>query len=272
MILVADIGNTNVSLGICRGEKLVAVVKGRRPAGTGLGEWRTALRVVCDGAGIEPGEIDGASVSSVVPAATRSFARLCREATGRAPLVVRGGLPLGVKIFYADPNRLGPDRLCGMLAARRRYGTPVIVVDCGTAVTFDGLGRGGKHAGGMIAPGLAVSALSLAGSTAALPRLRWNAPKSPAGHSTRDAIKAGVFHSVVGSVKENVRQLKKIVGGDPVVVGTGGDAETLSRAGRLFDAIHPDLVLEGALRAYRLSRPGRSGRRAATVSRRGASR
>jgi type III pantothenate kinase len=271
MIIVFDIGNTNVCAAVFGGDALLAVVRKRRRGAPGRAWWREMIDRACADAGIGAAELAGAAVCSVVPAANRSLCSEIVRVIGRQPLVITGGLPLGLGISYADPDRLGPDRVCAMLAAKKNYGPPVIVVDCGTAVTFDGIDRRGRHAGGMIAPGLAASAASLAGSTALLPRVRRGVPARAAAHSTRDAIAAGTFYSVVGSVRENVRQLKKLVGGEPVVVGTGGDAPTVARAARLFDVIDPTLVLEGALLAYRkVSRRTRGGK--ATASRRGAKR
>ncbi|HLB00811.1 MAG TPA: type III pantothenate kinase [Bacteroidota bacterium] len=272
MILVADIGNTNVSVGVWRGGTLVQI-KTRRPARADRAWWKKTVWRVCARSGIRPGDLSGSSVSSVVPSATRGLVPLLRGLTGRDPLLVRGGLPLGLGIRYPDPDLLGPDRVCAMLAAGGKYPLPVIVVDCGTAVTFDAVDRRGRHAGGMIAPGLAAAASSLARSTAALPRLRWKMPARPAGHSTRDAIRSGVYYAVVGAVRENVSQLKKVVGKKAVVVGTGGGAAALAAAGRLFDIIDPALVLEGAMRAFRKLPPGPPARvagiRKSTASRRG---
>ncbi len=276
MIVVMDIGNTNVSTAVYDGENLLALIRAPRPARPNRMWWRQTLKKLCTKAGIAPGEISGASICSVVSSATALPAGLLREMTGRRPLIVRGGLPLGLGISYADPDRLGPDRVCAMLAAKKKFGPPVIVVDCGTAVTFDAVNRRGRHAGGMIAPGLALSAASLSGGTAALPRVRPSIPKRPAGHSTREALTAGVYHSVAGSVRENIGQLKKLTGGKPRVVGTGGDAGLIARAGDLFDLIEPALVLEGALIAHRIMGRRGSARRTRakrpTVSRRGAKR
>ncbi len=276
MIVVMDIGNTNVSAAVYDRGDLLALVRAPRPARPTRAWWRQTLNILRAKAGIAPGEISGASICSVVAAATALPAGLLREMTGRRPLIVRGGLPLGLGISYADPDRLGPDRVCAMLAAKKKFGPPVIVVDCGTAVTFDAVNRRGRHAGGMIAPGLALSAASLAGGTAALPRVRPSVPKRPAGRSTREALTSGVYYSVAGSVRENVGRLKKLTGGKARVVGTGGDAGLLALAGGLFDLIEPALVLEGALLAHgimarRASARGARAKRP-TVSRRGAKR
>jgi type III pantothenate kinase len=275
MILAFDIGNTNVAAGVFtpgRRPLLAAHWKLRRPPKARSGWWTELAALVCAEGGITPRELDGCAVCSVVPGATRVLAGALERLTGKAPLVVGGGLRFGVRPAYARPDLLGPDRLCAMAAAAAKFGAPLIVVDCGTAITVDGVARGRRHVGGMIAPGLAMSASALGRSTAALPAAGWEVPRRSAGADTVAGIRAGVWFAAVGGIRESVRNLKAIVGKDAVVVGTGGDAPVLMEEARLFDAVDTALVLEGAALAWRAARGPRGRGRAATSRRRGAKR
>jgi type III pantothenate kinase len=267
MILVFDIGNTNVSAAVYAGGRagasgdLLSHWKLRRPAGAGARWWKELAVLVCAEAGTAPGALAGTAVSSVVPAVTRTLPAALKRLTGRAPLVVTGSLPLGVAFAYDDPGLLGPDRVCAMVGAVARYGTPVIVADCGTAITVDAVARGKRHLGGMIAPGIAMSARALGTSTAALPSAEWSVPDGPAGADTVSAIRAGTWYAAVGVLREGIGRLKELAGGRATVVGTGGDAAALMAETGLFDAIAPDLVLEGAAIAWKVTSRRRGGKR-----------
>jgi type III pantothenate kinase len=267
MILVFDIGNTNVSVAVYSGGRAGAAGvplshwKLRRPGRAGARWWKELAVLVCAEAGTAPGALSGCAVSSVVPSVSRILPPVLKRLTGRAPLVVKGSLPLGVSFAYDDPGLLGPDRVCAMLAAVARYGAPVIVADCGTAITVDAVARGKRHLGGMIAPGIAMSARALGTSTAALPSAEWSVPDGPAGTDTIAAIRAGTWYGAVGVLREGIGRLKALAGGRAFVVGTGGDASALMRGTGLFDAVEPDLVLEGAAIAWKVISRRRGGKR-----------
>lgn len=274
MILAFDIGNSSVAAGVYGRGILLSHWKLRRPPSARGAWWKELAVLACVEAGTEPARLEGCVISSVVPAATRLLSAALRRLTREEPLIVNGTLPLGIRFAYDDPARLGPDRVCGMLAGSKKYGTPVIVVDCGTAITVDGVGRRNRHAGGMIAPGIGMSAAALGRLTAALPRVDWSVPSQPAGIDTVGGIRSGVWFGAVGGVRENVRQLKAVVGPGATVVGTGGDAPALMKAAKLFDVLDQTLVLDGAAAAWRAvagnRRPGRP--MSATSRRRGAKR
>ncbi len=265
MILAFDIGNSSVAAGVYDRATLLSHWKLRRPRAAKGAWWRELAVLACVEAGTDPGRLDGCVVSSVVPAATALLVPALRRLTGSDPLVVSGALPLGIRFAYDDPARLGADRVCAMLAAVKKYGTPVIVADCGTAITVDGVAARKRHVGGMILPGIGMSAAALRRSTAALPGVEWSVPPGPAGTDTAGGIRSGVWFGAVGGVRESVRQLKGIVGAGATVVGTGGDAPALVKAGQMFDLLDPTLVLDGAAAAWRAvaGTPATSPRRAA---------
>ena len=269
MILAFDIGNTNVAAGIFVRGQLVSHRKMRRPPAAGRSWWKELTVQACAEAGTVPANLGGCVISSVVPPVSRLLPGVLRKLTGTDPLLVKGSLPLGMAFAYDDPARLGADRICAMLAAVKKYGPPVIVVDCGTAITFDGVSRRRKHVGGMIAPGMAMSAAALGRSTAALPAAEWSVPLRPAGTDTLSGIRSGVWFGAVGGIREIVSRLKTVAGKSATVVGTGGDAPALMKSAALFDVLDPTLVLEGAVTAWQTVR---GGKKSPTSRRRGAKR
>jgi type III pantothenate kinase len=267
MILVFDIGNTNAAAAVFAGGRggrpgeLLSHWKLRRPRGAGERWWRELAVLACAEAGAIPAGIRGCAISSVVPAATAALVPVLKRLTATAPLVVKGGLPLGIALAYRHPAALGPDRVCAMLAAVAKYGAPVIVADCGTAITVDAVARGRRHVGGMIAPGIAMSAQALARSTAALPSAEWSVPEGPAGRDTIEAIRAGTWYAAVGAVREGIAGLRKLAGRGATVIGTGGDAAVLQEETGMFDAVDAALVLEGAAIAWKATSRRLGGKR-----------
>jgi len=266
MILVFDIGNTNVAAAVYAGGRsgrpgeLLSHWKVRRPDRPAAGWWKELTVLVCAEAGAGPRELSGCAISSVVPPVTAALPAILKRLTGRPALVVKGSLPLGIAFAYRNPATLGPDRVCAMVAAVARYGAPVIVADCGTAITIDAVVRGKRHLGGLIAPGIAMSAEALGRSTAALPSAAWSVPDGPAGRDTVAAIRAGTWYGAVGVVREGVAGLKKLAGRKATVVGTGGDAAALQKETGIFDAVDGALVLEGAAIAWKLTSRRRGGK------------
>jgi type III pantothenate kinase len=169
---------------------------------------------------------------------------------------------------------LGPDRACAVAAAYRRYRGPVIVVDCGTAITFDAVSRSGVHMGGLISPGLTISAEALSAGTAALPRAESSGHPDLIGKNTAGSIRAGILYGVAGGIREITGRLKKTLGRGTTVVGCGGDAAGLQEEFSLFDIVHRHIVLEGACIILRntIRRAARKKSSRVTSSRPGASR
>jgi type III pantothenate kinase len=266
MILAFDIGNTNVAAAVFAGGRpgrageLLSHWKTRRPPRAGARWWKELTVLVCAEAGTAPTALEGCAISSVVPGATRIIVPAVRRLTGLPPLVVRGSLPLGVAFAYRDPDSLGPDRVCAIVAAVAKYGRPVIVADCGTAITVDAVSRGGGHIGGMIAPGIAMAARALGTSTAALPTADWAVPTGPAGADTIEGIRAGTWIGAVGTVREGIARLRAPAGPRATVVGTGGDAPALMKEAGLFDTVDGALVLEGAAIAWKVISRRRGGK------------
>jgi type III pantothenate kinase len=240
MILLLDIGNTNTHLGLANSIRVVE--QADVPTAAWLNE--TAPKLVATF--VSRARLEGAALCSVVPRATP----LVREAVKRlwrlpcielTPKTLRG-----VGIDYPKPNTIGPDRLANAVAARHRFGAPVVVVDFGTAVTFDVVDRAGNYVGGIIAPGLAAMTDYLHEKTALLPRIRIREVKSPIGKSTQQAMLVGAVHGYRGLIRELIMELKQELKVHRLpVVATGGYAQLIGSRLPEITTVDPLLTLEG---------------------------
>ena len=248
ILLAADIGNTDTVFGIFRGPVLAA--EWRTPTAAVRSAPRTAqiVRLLLAEAGARA--LGGAVLSSVDPSASRVVARAVKRTFRITPYVIAGDDPAGFRVGYRDPKSLGPDRLCNAAAARHFYGAPVIVVDAGTAITFDVILRSGAFAGGAIAPGIAASARALARGTARLPEIPLAFPRKAIGRSTVEAMQSGVLFGAIDAVDGMIRRIRKLTGPGTTVVATGGHAGLLARHSRIIRIVAPSLVLEGARLLY----------------------
>jgi type III pantothenate kinase len=251
MILAVDIGNTNVVIGLV-------------DAGTIRHRWRTAsdpartsdehgmlLRQLCSQAGVEVGEITGAIVCSVVPALTASFVAMLEDVTGEEPVVVGPDLDLGVVVDYLDPREVGPDRLANAVGALSVVDGDAVVVDFGTATTFDVVTSDGHYLGGAIAPGLLTSAENLFRKAALLHGVALEPPNAAIGRSTEEALRSGIMFGAAGQVDEVVRRIVEEWGADPTVVATGGLAGRIAPLTEAIDLVEPDLTLRGLALIYK---------------------
>jgi type III pantothenate kinase len=251
MLLVLDIGNTNLTLGLVAGGELLGV----RRAATGRATTADELELLLDGLlGLEGrglADIHAAAVASVVPAQTTMVASVAARRSMPLLVAAAGSLPMPVRVDRAD--EVGADRLVNALAAARLYGTPAIVVDFGTATTFDVVGADGAFLGGAIAPGLRLGLEALAGKTALLPRVELHAPDRVIARDTVSAIRVGAVlgHQLMtaGLLARTRQELVETSGGDPAdvrVILTGGlAAEPWARQVEGVDAIDVDLTLKG---------------------------
>lgn len=188
----------------------------------------------------------GTALCSVVPRATRRAVPLVRSRFGHAPLVLTDRTLRGVGLDYPEPSTIGPDRLANAIAARHFFGAPSVVVDFGTAVTFDIVDRRGRYVGGIIAPGLAAMTDYLHEKTALLPRIRIRDVKTPIGRSTEEAMLAGAVLGYRGLVTRLIREVRTALGARRLpVVATGGYARLIARGIPEINAVRPNLTLEG---------------------------
>ncbi|HRY29566.1 MAG TPA: type III pantothenate kinase [Elusimicrobiota bacterium] len=197
-------------------------------------------------ASIESSQIGGVALASVVPPLDGVFLDAVKKYFKTTPLVVGPGVKTGMNILYDNAAEVGADRIVNALAAFDRLGGPCIVVDFGTATTFDCVNRKGDYLGGAIAPGPLLAAASLWEKTAKLPLLgAFRKPPSALGKNTHDSMSSGLFYGYIGLTEELLRQLKKEVGGEPKIMATGGLAGLLAPYIKAIKKVDPDLTLEG---------------------------
>jgi len=249
MLLAIDIGNTNIVLGVFEETALgrswrLATARERTADEFGL-----MVSDLLDRAAIAPSSIDGVVMASVVPQLTAPMLEMSKRYLGLAPLNVEAGVEIGMPNLYAHPSEVGADRLVNGVAAYETYGrargTPLIVLDFGTATTFDAISARGEYLGGVICPGIQISADALFQRAARLPRIDVRKPPNVIGRTTVTSMQSGLFFGYVGMVEGLVRRLREELGGTAFCVATGGLAEVISPETDAVDAIDRDLTLQG---------------------------
>ena len=196
-------------------------------------------------AGLKREAVSGAVIGTVVPAALYHLRRLCRDWFAIEPLIARSTLDWGFEIKVDNPDEVGADRLLNALAGHRRFGGPLIVVDFGTATTFDVVDHDGAYLGGVIAPGINLSIEALHHAAARLPRIGIGRPQAVIGRSTVPAMQSGVYWGYVGLIEGLVGRIKAEYGGPMKVIATGGLAPLFAEGTLLIEKIDPDLTLDG---------------------------
>jgi len=245
MLLVIDIGNTNTSFGVYAGKKLVNRWSISTNPGKTPDEYGSEILNFLDFAKIDRKKISGIAISCVVPSLLPVFEEISRRYFQIKPLVVGREGELGMEILYDNPKEVGADRISASIAAFELYKGPVIVVDFGTATTFDVVTEKGEYAGGAIAPGIGISSQALFEKAAQLPHVELAKPEKVIGTNTRKSMQAGMVYGSIGQVREILSRIREEVGGSPKVVATGGYASLIAREVNSIDRINQDLVLEG---------------------------
>jgi type III pantothenate kinase len=245
MLLAFDVGNTTIAIGLFRGRKLVKSWKIKTDSDKTGDEYGAILLNLMRVAGLEPGKVTGAIVSSVVPPLTPVVEELCRTYFATEARVVGPGLKTGMPILYENPSEVGADRITAGVAAFEKYGGPVIVVDFGTATTFDAVSAKGEYLGGAIAPGVRISAEALYLKTAKLPRIEIRKPKKAIGRTTVASMQSGLYFGYIGLVTRTIAEIRKELGPNARVISTGGFGGQVAAEVPEIEAHEPDLVLEG---------------------------
>lgn len=245
MLLAIDIGNTNIALGLFREKKLVHCWRIRTDREKTSDEYSLTLLNLFSLAGPGKSEVKSVIISSVVPPLTPIFQDLSRSVFRVKAAVVGPGLKTGMSILYENPLEVGADRVVGAIAAYEKYGGPCIVVDFGTATTFDAVSAGGEYLGGAIAPGIQISAEALYLKTAKLPRIEIRKPGKAVGRTTVASMQSGLYFGYIGLVSRIIEEFRRELGQEATVVSTGGFASLISGEIDSVDHEEPDLVLEG---------------------------
>jgi type III pantothenate kinase len=252
MLLAADIGNTQIKLGVFQGERLAATWHIATDSARLADEYAVLVTNLLQMDGIDKTAIHGAVYASVVPSLASVFGEMFHRHFRVSPLRVGVGVKTGMSIQY-EPRELGPDRIAVALGALRLHAPPVIVVSLGTATVFEAVSRDGVYLGGAIAPGIGVAADALSSRAAMLSSVELAPPKKAIGSNSMAAMQSGIMFGYAELIEGMVRRFKDEVGDDAFVIGTGGWANLMSQLTRSFDKIDEALSLYGLRQLYQLN-------------------
>ena len=245
MLLAVDIGNTNIALGVFDGKNIIQHWKIRSEREKTSDEYEIILLNLLSLAGLEVESINSVIISSVVPPLTPVFESMSQDLLKVKPLVVGPGLKTGMSILYENPQEVGADRVVASVAAYEKYGGPAIVVDFGTATTFDAISKNGEYLGGAIAPGIQIAAEALYLKTAKLPRIEIKKPKNAVGRTTVTSMQSGLYFGYIGLISNIIKEISKELGEGISIVATGSFASQIYPDIEAIEYLEPFLVLEG---------------------------
>jgi type III pantothenate kinase len=254
-VLAIDIGNTNIVLGVYAGEELIAFWRMSTSPHRMPDELAVLIHSFFSYRGLSFGEIEDGILSCVVPPLLPVFEEFCTRYMEFEPLVVEPGTKTGMRILYDNPQEVGADRIVNAVGAKALYGTPLIVIDFGTATTFDAISKSGDYLGGAISPGVTVASDALVQRTAKLPRVELVVPPRAIGRNTVNSMQSGIMYGYVSLVEGMVVRLREELGPDARVVATGGLADHIARYTSAIEAVDQNLTLEGLKLLYKLNRP-----------------
>jgi type III pantothenate kinase len=244
MLLVVDVGNTNIVLGLMENYELLHQWRLTTRSRT-TDEFGLALLQLLELRGVDRSQIEGAAIGCVVPSTLYAIEKAIRRYLGLESLVVGQGLKTGMSVRTENPREVGADRIVNAVAAREAYGAPVLVVDFGTATTFDCVDAKGAYVGGVIAPGYQISAEALFQRTSKLPRVKVERPRKVVGTNTVHSMQSGLFWGYVGLVDGLATRCKAELGGEVPCVATGGLANLISGDSQQIDKVDDSLTLRG---------------------------
>jgi type III pantothenate kinase len=245
MLLTLDVGNTNTVLGVFRDAELIAHWRLTTARDQTVDEYGILTRNLFTLAGFEPNEIGGVIISSVVPPLNGTLAEMARNYFHQRPLFVEPGVKTGMAVLVDNPLEVGADRIVNGVAAFEQYGGPVIVVDFGTAITFDVISERGEYLGGAIAPGLGIASEALFARAARLPRVEIKDPGKVIGKNTAAHMQSGLYFGTVDMVDGMLSRIKAELGAPAKVIATGGQAGLISRGSKHIEHTDEFLTLRG---------------------------
>jgi type III pantothenate kinase len=256
MLLVIDVGNTNTVLGVFEGKELRAQWRLSTNRRQTADEYGILIRNLFELDGVEPKNIDGVMVASVVPPLNSVLEEMSEKYFHLTAVFLGPGTRTGMAIHYDNPQEVGADRIADSVAAFAKYGGPCVVVDFGTAITFDAISEKGEYLGGIIAPGLGISSEALFQHAARLPRVEIREPNRVIGTNTVASMQSGLFYGAVGLVDSILNRLATVLGPKMKVVATGGEAPLVAAASKYKPPVDPSLTLEGLRIIYERNLPG----------------
>jgi type III pantothenate kinase len=254
MLLVCDVGNTEATIGVTEGDRVVAHWRVTTQTSRTPHEFALLLRSLIALDGMQVAQITGAAIGSVVPSLTSPLAEGVQLAFGLSAIIVDGRSALPITLDVDEPQTVGADRIINTLAASRIYNRDCVVVDLGTATTYDCITRDGVFIGGVIAPGVLTSLETLTRRTSKLPATELRAPARVIGRRTEECIRSGVLYGAADAIEGILRRIRAEwpTGREPMVIGTGGLAAMLAPYCPSIEAVDPDLTLRGLQMAHAL--------------------
>jgi type III pantothenate kinase len=254
MLLVIDVGNTNTALGVYQGAELIAHWRLTTARNRTVDEYGVHARNLFELAGLDFKAINAIAIASVVPPLNYTLKQMAEVYFHLSPLFVDHTTKIGLRILYEPPSDVGADRIVDAVAAVHKYGAPCIIVDFGTATTFNAINKDGNYLGGVITPGIMISADALFERTAKLPRVDIKRPRTVIGSSTVAAMQSGLYNGYVGLVDGVLRKMLAELGGSPRVIATGGLAPLIATGSELIELVDDTLTLEGLRLVYERSK------------------
>jgi type III pantothenate kinase len=246
MLLVIDVGNTNTVMGVYDGRRLIRDWRLRTERNTTEDEVNIIITSLFAQSGIRPDKIDRTIISSVVPPMVTILDSFCRKYLGYPPLWVNPASYAGMPIHYRNPSDVGADRIVNGVAAFTKYRQSLIIIDFGTATTFDSISEKGEYLGGAISPGIMIAAEALFMKASKLPRVEiFHPPASVIGKDTAASIQSGIIYGYAGLVDGMVRRMRSEMGSAPKVIATGGLAGLMHDVSETIEAVEPQLTLDG---------------------------
>jgi len=245
MLLALDVGNTNVTIGIFRDGELADHRRLRTVREQTSDEWGILLMSLLRYASLDPADVHGMIVSSVVPPLNSALAEMSERYFHVQAFFVTCRTDTGLKILYDNPGEVGADRIVNGVAALHKYGGPCIIVDLGTAITFDALSAKSEYLGGIIAAGIGISAEALFNRTARLPLVDFRKPKSVIGTNTVGSMQSGLYYGAIGAIDGMIERLMQELGPETKAVATGGHAQLIAGGSRYIRHVDENLTLEG---------------------------
>jgi type III pantothenate kinase len=250
MLLVIDVGNTNTVLGVFDEEELVHDWRIRTVIEHTVDEYGMLIYNLYKSSKISSKAIQSIIISCVVPPMVHILERVCEKYFQIKPLIVGPGIKTGMPIFYDNPREVGADRIVNAIAVYEKYKREAIVVDFGTATTFDYVSPKGEYMGGCIAPGIVISSEALFKRASKLPRVEYTTPKSIIAKDTVSSMQAGIIYGYAGLVDGIVTRMKAEVNSDPLVIATGGLARIVQTEAQSIEIVDEMLTLEGLRLIY----------------------
>ena len=253
MLLAIDIGNTSIKIGIFNHDNLIITWQLATELNRQPDEYGMLLLSLLDNKEINPSDIDGVVLCSVVPPLISTFQKTSQKYLCISPLTIEAGIKTGVRICVENPRELGADRVVNAVAAHSLYGESVIVIDLGTATTFDVISKDGDYIGGVIAPGISIASEALFLHTAALPRIEFSRPMEVIGKNTISAMQSGIFYGYIGLIENILKRIEQYLACKTKVVATGGYAQLINEI-TAIDKIETNLTLIGLRLIYEMNK------------------